>query len=197
MCERGAGGRHGLRAGVAVGNWGEERSLQGPGPGPGRGPGGGCGSGLGPAQPAQQFALVTARQVGQWTTGKIKGPRGAGAKVRAALKQSRYAADSFFPRVPLKGPCTLRADGRACKFHSLGSARAQRLLIMEADVLEETECQPSGSGNMQGHPKASQFNSKTLTERPPPARHCAGVGQKNKQDGAPALKEVTRQETCK
>lgn len=29
------------------------------------GPGGGCGSGLGPAQPAQQFALLTARQVGQ------------------------------------------------------------------------------------------------------------------------------------
>lgn len=73
--------------------------------------------------------------------------------------------------MPLKGPCTLRADGRACKFHSLCAARAQRLLIMEAYVLEETECQPAGSGNMQGHPQASQFNPKTLTGSralPPP-----------------------------
>lgn len=31
---------------------------------------------------------------------------------------------------------------------------------------------------------------KTLTEKPLPARHCARVGQKNKQNRASALKEI-------
>lgn len=45
---------------------------------------------------------LTARQVGQLTE-KIKGPLGAGAQVRAALKQSGYAANFLLsPECPLE-----------------------------------------------------------------------------------------------
>lgn len=55
---------------------------------------------------SQRSAALTARQVGQ-LTGKITGPLGAGVQVRAALKQSGYAANFLSPQSASWGLFTL------------------------------------------------------------------------------------------
>lgn len=47
-----------------------------------------------------------------------------------------------------------------------------------------------GVGEQARSSKGFQVQYKTLIERLSPARHCARVGLKNKQNGASALKEV-------
>lgn len=72
----------------------------------------------------------------------------------------------------------------------------QLRLITETHTQRRLECQSlaRGTGKVIQRLPSSIY---TLRERPLPTRHCARLGQKNKQDGSPAHKEVTRQETCK
>lgn len=117
---------------MTMGNWGcGETPLQEPGP-----PGEKC------QRVSPALRLLSSSQAGGPVDWKIKGPRGAGADVRAALKHSRSAANFPFPRVPpgaVRLLCALRAGMRcACKCPGAASHQPAQLRLVTDTYSEET-----------------------------------------------------------
>lgn len=80
------------------------------------------------------------------------------------------------PTNPPRPGGRVKVPGEQCKGVDMLLVHAQRLLITETCVLGGDGMPAVGERNTQGHPKASRFNSETLTGRPLPTRPWARAG---------------------